>query len=368
MNSTTPGIKIIATGDIMLGDTPLSFGFGVRSEYNNRYKELIKNDKITDILKSGDIVLGNLESSYDDNNKLSFEKNVISINGHALDFLRKTGFNVLNLANNHILEHGENNLKNLKRALEERGFFSIGTDKEYRILKVRKKRIAIFSYLDVPDYKNTDALSIWQDSKYTLVKRISGTVDLTIAYMHWGNEFVSVPSQRQVDIGRKLVEYGANIVMGSHPHVLQPVERYKNGLIAYSLGNFLFDSFLEKARNSVMLEINIINNRKRPEYIIHPIYERRDYSIQVSGPKESLMIKDSINAGIKPLPEKEYKKLVLHERSIYRKTALKHFIYNIPRYSDKIKVMKWCAKRFFFNILNRKKENENPDAVYGGLR
>ena len=70
-----------------------------------------------------------------------------------------------------------------------------------------------------------------------------GKADFLAVVMHWGREYDPVPQEKQQDYGRAAIDAGADIVVGHHPHVVQPVERYKDGLIAYSLGNFAFGSY-----------------------------------------------------------------------------------------------------------------------------
>jgi poly-gamma-glutamate synthesis protein (capsule biosynthesis protein) len=72
------------------------------------------------------------------------------------------------------------------------------------------------------------------------VRRIRDAADLIVVSLHWGQEYVPVPSPQQVSMGRLLIDGGVDLVLGTHPHVLQGWERYRGGLIVYSLGNFVF--------------------------------------------------------------------------------------------------------------------------------
>jgi poly-gamma-glutamate synthesis protein (capsule biosynthesis protein) len=75
----------------------------------------------------------------------------------------------------------------------------------------------------------------------SLAASASGEVEVLVAMMHWGVEYVSEPSDRQVTLGRALIDAGVDVVVGAHPHWVQPVEEYQGKLIFYSLGNFVFD-------------------------------------------------------------------------------------------------------------------------------
>lgn len=74
--------------------------------------------------------------------------------------------------------------------------------------------------------------------------------------LHWGNEYIHYPSISQIKLAHKIIDAGIDIIIGHHPHVIQPVERYKNGVIFYSLGNFLFDMlWSKKVRHGMIAKI-----------------------------------------------------------------------------------------------------------------
>ena len=85
--------------------------------------------------------------------------------------------------------------------------------------------------------------------------------DVWIMSIHWGTEFIPYPNKEQVDLAHKLVDNGVDIVHGHHPHVFQPIEHYKNGLVMYSMGNFLFDeNFAKETQKSYCLKASLIKN------------------------------------------------------------------------------------------------------------
>ncbi len=83
--------------------------------------------------------------------------------------------------------------------------------------------------------------------------------DVVIVYEHWGKELVGPPTPDHIRLARALVDAGATVVLGAHPHVLGPVETYHHGIIAYSLGNFVFDTRPGVATQSALLEIRLRN-------------------------------------------------------------------------------------------------------------
>jgi poly-gamma-glutamate synthesis protein (capsule biosynthesis protein) len=88
------------------------------------------------------------------------------------------------------------------------------------------------------------------------IKKAKEKSDVVIVSFHWGTEYQQTPSDRQKNVGRLAIDSGASLVLGHHPHVLQPYEKYKDGYIFYSLGNFVFDQmWSEKTRKGEIAKI-----------------------------------------------------------------------------------------------------------------
>jgi len=84
--------------------------------------------------------------------------------------------------------------------------------------------------------------------------------DLTIVNVHWGTEKKSAPNPYQIEMAHRLIDLGADLVLGHHPHVLQGLELYRGKLIAYSMGNYIFGSISENAKTSMILQIALDMN------------------------------------------------------------------------------------------------------------
>jgi gamma-polyglutamate biosynthesis protein CapA len=80
-----------------------------------------------------------------------------------------------------------------------------------------------------------------------------GKADLVLVSFHWGEEYATVPSEAQRALAHAVIDAGATLVIGHHPHVIEGVERYKHGVIAYSLGNFVFDQHEERGKRGLVL-------------------------------------------------------------------------------------------------------------------
>jgi poly-gamma-glutamate synthesis protein (capsule biosynthesis protein) len=117
---------------------------------------------------------------------------------------------------------------------------------------------------------------------YDLIKTLKTKNDYVVVVIHWGTEYLLRPDENQVAIGHKLIDSGADVIFGSHPHVVEPVEVYKNRIIFYSLGNFVFDqdfgdttvglgAGVEFQKNKMLVTLYPFNlNKFRPEFMKEP--------------------------------------------------------------------------------------------------
>src|SRR3989337_2533530 len=97
-----------------------------------------------------------------------------------------------------------------------------------------------------------------RDNYKDIIKNAAENVDVLVVSMHWGEEYKTRSNTREQTLGHGAIEAGAKIVIGHHPHVIQEIEKYRGGLIAYSLGNFIFDQyFSEETMRGKLLELKI---------------------------------------------------------------------------------------------------------------
>ena len=193
---------------------------------------------IEHVLKGKDIVFGNLEVVLTSSGTPARKRTVLRTDPEKSRYLHKAGFNVMNIANNHILDYGVNGYYSTTRALKKYGIHYIGvldTDR-YLILEKKGIRIGFLGY-------SLTQVSARNKIKYMIqdVSELKKLADIVIVSLHWGVEYSPYPSPAQQKLGRKLIECGADVILGHHPHVVQGLEKYRNGLVVYSLGNFQFD-------------------------------------------------------------------------------------------------------------------------------
>lgn len=331
-------VSLAAVGDIMLGDHPICVGHGVGSSLKNKKTGFLFS-QVSDLLKKHDVTFGNLECVISDININQNSHASVSLRGSekSISELAFAGFNIVSLANNHILQHGEASLRRTKELLLQNGIQGIGvseTKEDSRkvfILDIKGIKIGFLAYCLIRDktaYCSVDdTLEIIKD-----VKNASAEVDILIVSMHWGNEFIRKPSPQQVELGHAIIDAGAKLILGHHPHVLQGVEKYSGGVIAYSLGNFVFDMWKRKMRESMILSLNL--SKKGVEgFEITPVVIERDFRpCLLEGVEKEKLLSQITGEFLELKDEISYPAEAQTYRKYYRFDLVKHLLLHFYRY------------------------------------
>ena len=283
-------LTIYAVGDIMLGEEPLCYNFGVKSVIKNKGIDYLFSN-IKDIFRDGDIIFGNLEAPISDyTDKNGFEANFFRADPSVIKGLKNAHFNVLSVANNHIVEHGVRTFLSTVSSLKEYNITPVGVANKTEILEIVGYKIAIMAYSFIEDFISNPLYNkVGSGNKIVEdIKNIRNSVDLVILSLHWGYEYIPFPSPEQVEIGRKLIDAGADIILGGHPHVLQSYEIYKGKPIVYSLGNFIFDhTYIKSTRKSTIAKIKIDMNTKDINIDFIPVIcDHKEYYPTIVGDKD----------------------------------------------------------------------------------
>ncbi len=160
--------------------------------------------------------------------------------------LKEYGFNYFSLANNHFSDQGQKGITESRQNLAELGvYFSGSADaviNEYsrQDIEINNQKLAFISLSMV--YNHFDEIKA-----HDLVSKANSETDFVLVNIHWGNEYEHNFNRYQQEVGRKLLDAGADVLIGHHPHVVQGMEIYKNKPIFYSLGNFIFDQYFSEA-------------------------------------------------------------------------------------------------------------------------
>lgn len=277
-NSTE--LVVNAVGDVMLagrwGDELKKRGFQLSFAY------------MTDELKKGDITLANLEMPLASSG-VEFTDKKFRFRGDpaVASALKSSGINLVTLANNHIMDFGADALKETEQHLEEAEIAWIGAGenlseaRKMALYNVKGKKIAFLGY------------SLTQPTEFFAGKTRPGTTpgvekifvediksarrqaDYVIVSFHWGTEGTSEIQEYQRVIAHKVIDAGADVIIGHHPHVLRGIERYKKGIIFYSLGNFVFASKGKTADATVIVRLHLDENKREAELLpVDILYHR----------------------------------------------------------------------------------------------
>jgi poly-gamma-glutamate synthesis protein (capsule biosynthesis protein) len=205
-----------------------------------------------ELLNNADLFLANIECPLTDSNTPQWNY-FLTLKGsrQAGKLLGELGVDIASLANNHIADYGLRGLKDTISVLEEQKINFVGagyTPDEARAPLIFERsgcKIGILALAqpEISAAKNGSWGAGVLEDNYAIVKmkELASSVDVAIAYLHFGVEFFEHPTPHQVRLCRALIDAGARMVVGHHPHVSQGYEYYKDGFIAYSLGNFIFD-------------------------------------------------------------------------------------------------------------------------------
>ena len=200
--------------------------------------------KIDSFLKNADLRIVNLEGPITNFKSVSNTINRMrfTISPEFLEPLANR-FEILCLANNHLLDFGENGYEQTKQYLDGAGIKYFGDYKNRKenlsqIIFRNKIKIGFIGYHALAD-KNFEAI-------IGEIEELKSQTDFIIVFAHWGAEYIKDPSSSQKEEARMFIDAGADLVLGSHPHVVQASEEYKGKKIFYSLGNFIFDQYFSQ--------------------------------------------------------------------------------------------------------------------------
>ncbi len=224
--------KIIFVGDIMLDRA-------VAIHAQRDGKESVF-DGIKYLFEDAHAVIGNLEGT------VSYRKSIAIPGSSILRFtfdptfmpiLRNIGFKAVSLANNHSLDFGHDADTETRDYLHQNDILTFGSALNDKDLSSSiSMKDGAFCLVGYHDLFFPDPSGVIEE-----IKKIRSSCQNVVVFVHWGSEYTHVPSDRQRILAQSFIDIGADLVIGAHPHVVQPVEIYKNKAIFYSLGNFVFD-------------------------------------------------------------------------------------------------------------------------------
>lgn len=251
-------IKLTFVGDMM-------FDRYIRTKASQQSYKFILEETLA-IFEDSDLVVGNLEAPVTDFDSVSQQTSTTSAQHFTFttEPAALTAFSSLpfaaNLGNNHIFNFGAEGIAQTEKYLAAAGIGFFGQTGQstptYMITEIEGYRIALINY---NQFVAGGAQQTLED-----LELVSGITDLQIVYAHWGIEYELVARPVVVTLAHQFVDAGADVIIGSHPHVIQNSEIYQGAPIFYSLGNFVFDQYFD-AQVRTGLVVSVMIDRENGE-------------------------------------------------------------------------------------------------------
>lgn len=199
------------------------------------------------------------------------------------------GFHAVSLANNHSFDQRTDGLVQSPVILQELGIAALGASRSeppvFRVETIERRGwkigfLAVTSRRNAPQFDGTPVLPFLSTNDLDatlgpLIDEAGRSHDLVIVFIHWGDEYADAPALHQRRQARALLDRGADLVVGHHPHVLQGIERHGTGAVAYSLGNFLFENTHDVPRLTGVLRARFAAGPCLEALTFHPAYIKR---------------------------------------------------------------------------------------------
>ncbi|PIU74947.1 MAG: hypothetical protein COS76_03360 [Candidatus Portnoybacteria bacterium CG06_land_8_20_14_3_00_39_12] len=278
---------LMFTGDMMLSRR---VGAKTAKQGNWRWPFL----QIGDYLSQADLTIGNLESVISDQGHNVGSIYSFRADPRMLEGLTFAGFDVLDPANNHVGDWTRLAFEDSTARLTNAGISNCGAGANFDeahtavVRQAGSAKIGFLCYTDIaaaPLFAKENQSGVANMDLTQLKKDIESAkqnVDIIVVQMHTGVEYQPHPNSKQKTFAKTAIDAGANLVVGHHPHVIQDFEQYKNGWIAYSLGNFIFDQdFSVETRHGQILKVTLRDKTIESVDLID-VYDSLNFQVSLS--------------------------------------------------------------------------------------
>ena len=255
------------------------------------YQDSYITPELKEYMASFDFRIGTLESAIGTNLpydpvKMKGRQNIVYARNEDFFRVKDLGFDVVSLANNHVWDLGEEGLKNTISLLRENGIqycgagINIDEASKPAIIEKEGNTIAILSYcmygnswlgyVELAGENKAGINPLDIEKVVTDIKEAKQKYNYVIVMPHWGREYQYEPLPECVSMAKRMVEAGADAVLGSHPHQIQPLVKYKGKTICFSMGNFLFPDFYMYPPRPIWYPVSIDEVRNVKDVVGYP--------------------------------------------------------------------------------------------------
>lgn len=242
---------------LVTGDVLLARSVNFKNVRSNNF--IWPFEKTAEVLNQADLTFINLETPLIENCPVTNEGMTFCGDVRNIEGLKFAGIDVINIANNHISNFGLEGVESTEKILTQAGFKISGRNGP-TFMDVRGKKFAFLGYNEV-NYQ--EGISLAEKTRvFSDVKMAKNNSDIVIVQFHWGNEYTTQITPNQRSLAHAAIDSGAEVVVGNHPHWIQPIEIYKGKVIAYSHGNFIFDQeWSQKTKEGVVGKYTFYENK-----------------------------------------------------------------------------------------------------------
>lgn len=252
---------------IFVGDIMLSRSVGAVMQESGDYNYPFL--KVAGFLRSADLTFANLENPVSSRGVNVGSKYSFRADPRVLQGVKFAGIDIVSIANNHMWDWSRVAFLDTMTHLASAGIDFTGgghnAEEAHRqvIKDVKGTKVAFLGYTqflqNVVAGSDSAGITKWDmASMVSDIKKAKASSDLVVASFHWGDEYQTIHNLKQEQFAKAAIDAGASLIIGHHPHVVQEVMQYKNGWIAYSLGNFVFDqNFSVETMRGLALRVSI---------------------------------------------------------------------------------------------------------------
>jgi len=284
-------MKLMFVGDLNLGEYYTNFGHGPKS-FNLKENGYVF-DRVQHIFDQADAIIGNLEAPITKigDGVRTPEATALRVDPSSAKQLSIAKFSVLQVANNHIVQHTKQGFEEALSILQSNDIKAAGVKgQDPAILDINGKKLAFFAASDVPDNtdKNQQSYQRLDENFLISVEHSISSFDHVFVLLHWGLEESTTPLSYQRSIAARLKRAGVRGIIGTHPHLFYEIEKHTNFVCAFSMGNFVFDLCWDsRLLKTGVLEIEI--NDDIVESAVWPVTIKKDGALPTpSGEKYTL--------------------------------------------------------------------------------
>jgi len=299
-SSSLPVTPLPGAGDrtlLFVGDVMLSRGVGAKMRVEKDW--CYPFHEVAGTLRAADLTYANLECPISDQGRNLHHLYSFRADPQTLEGLKEAGFGVVSQANNHAYDWGPAALLDSLERLQAAGIRTVGAgqnDLEAHypaIVDVGGLKVGFLAYVGIEPREATAEVDrpgvAWLEPERVLadIRFARPLVDVLVVCPHWGVEYAPKARLEEVKLARSMIDAGADVIVGSHPHVVQPLEQYHGRWIAYSLGNFIFDQKPLPTQRGLMLKV-MVRDRKISEVTPIPIAINHEFQAVLAPPREPL--------------------------------------------------------------------------------